>query len=236
MKGGSFQLGEESRYLAAQAIHAVIYQGQSLRQWTNNHKQLGLTSHTEKFFNAYLLGSLRWFIQSKTILTSLLNSPIKEKDKIVEVLLCCAIHEITRMRTPYYAVVDSTVEAVKTDQKAHLKALANATLRNFIRAKGELITNASQTLESRYSFPSWFVQKTKNDHPNDWQSILDASNQIPILWLCVNRSKISLTEYRKKLLLSTGQRGVILSGYPDAIGIQNHINPVEWPEVSSISL
>ena len=161
MKGGSFQLGKGSRYLAAQAIHAVIYQGQSLRQWTSNHKQSGLTPHTEKFFNYYLLGSLRWFIQNKTILIGLLNSPIKEKDKIVEVLLCCAIHEITRMRTPDYAVVDSTVEAVKTAQKGHLKALANATLRNFIRSRDEFIAKANQTLEARYSFPSWFIQKTR---------------------------------------------------------------------------
>ena len=231
MKVGSFQPGEKSRYLAAQAVHAVIYQGQSLRQWTSNHKQSGLTPHTEKFFNSYLLGSLRWFIQNKTILMGLLNSPIKEKDKIVEVLLCCAIYEITRMRTPDYAAVDSTVEAVKIAQKGHLKALANATLRNFIRTKDEFIAKASQTLEARYSFPSWFIQKTRKDYPNDWQSILDASNQIPKLWLCINRSKVSLTEYREQLLLSTGQRGTILSGFPDAIGIEQS-NPVDLPGFS----
>ena len=105
MKGSLFQPGEESRYLAALAVHAVIYKGKSLRQWTRNHKQPNLTPETKKFFNSYLLGSLRWFIQNKIILIGLLNSPIKDKDKIVEVLLCSAIYEITRMRTPDYAVV-----------------------------------------------------------------------------------------------------------------------------------
>ena len=229
MKRTSLQSGEKSRYRAAQAVHGVIYKGQSLRQWASNHKQAGQTLHTEKFFNSYLLGSLRWFIQNKTILNGLLKSPIKEKDKIAEVLLCCAIYEITRMRTPDYAVVASTVEAIKIAKKYHLKALVNATLRNFIRAKGECITKASYISEARYSFPSWFIDQTKKDYPDDWQSILDASNQIPRLWLCINTAKVSLIEYRKLLLQHTGQKGVTLSGFPDAIGIQQNINPVELP-------
>ena len=198
MKGSSFKSGEESRYLAAKAVYAVIYKGQSLRHWVNKQKQLSSTLKTEKFINSYLLGSLRWFIQNKAILTSLLGSPIKKKDKIVEVLLCCAIYEITRMRTPNYAVVASTVEAVKIAQKSHLKSLANATLRNFIRTEGEFIDKARLSLEGLYSFPLWFIEQTKKDYPNHWQSILDASNQIPILWLCINTSKISLPEYQRQ--------------------------------------
>ena len=229
MKGSLFQPGEESRYLAAIAVHAVIYKGKSLRQWTRNHKQPNLTPETKKFFNSYLLGSLRWFIQNKIILIGLLNSPIKDKDKIVEVLLCSAIYEITRMRTPDYAVVSSTVEAVKIAHKGHLKALVNATLRNFLRAKGKFITKARQSPEGCYSFPSWFIEQTKKDYPNDWQPILDASNQIPTLWLCINTSKISLVEYRQQLLQHTGHRGVVLSGFPDAIGIQQGTNPVSLP-------
>ena len=229
MKMRPFQTGEENRYLAAQAVHAVIYKGQSLRQWTNNQRKSGHTTKTEKYINSYLLGSLCWFIQNKTILSCLLRSPIKEKDKIVEVLLCGAIYEITRMRTPDYAVVSSTVEAVNIAQKPHLKALANATLRNFIRAKGEFITKAMRSLEGRYSFPLWFIDQTKQEYPNDWQSILDASNQIPTLWLCINTSKISVEGYQKKLLLHTGQKGLIFYGFPNVIGIQQNINPVELP-------
>ena len=71
MKRTSFQSGEKNRYRAAQAVHGVIYKGQSLKQWASNHKQLDLD--TKKFINAYLLGSLRWFIQNKTILNSLLK-------------------------------------------------------------------------------------------------------------------------------------------------------------------
>ncbi|SVE64059.1 uncharacterized protein METZ01_LOCUS516913, partial [marine metagenome] len=204
MKGNSFKPGVETRYLAAKAVYATIYKGQSLSGWANKKKELSLTPTTEKFINSYLLGSLRWFIQNKIILNGLLRLPIKEKDKIVEVLLCCAIYEITRMRTPDYAVVASTVEAVKIAQKSHLKALANATLRNFIRAKGEFIANTRLSPEGLYSFPLWFIKHTKKDYPNDWQSILDASNQIPTLWLCINTSKISLSSYQQQLLLHTG--------------------------------
>ena len=121
MKSSPFKPGAESRYLAAKVVHEVIYKGQSLRQWTNKKRPSSTTLVTEKFINSYLLGSLRWFIQNKIILNGLLRLPIKEKDKIVEVLLCCAIYEITRMRTPDYAVVSATVEAVKVAQKSHLK-------------------------------------------------------------------------------------------------------------------
>ena len=229
MKSSPFKPGAESRYLAAKVVHEVIYKGQSLRQWTNKKKRVKLTPTTDKFINSYLLGSLCWFIQNKAILTSLLSSPIKKKDKIVEVLLCCAIYEITRMRTPSYAVVASTVEAVKIVQRNHLKSLANAILRNFIRDKGACVTKARSSLEGRYSFPLWFIEQTKNDYPDDWQSILDASNQIPMLWLCVNTSKVSLSEYQKQLLLHTGQKGVLIYGFPNAIGIQHDTNPVGLP-------
>ena len=229
MKRSAFQPGEESRYLAAQAVYSVIYKGQSLNKWTSHQKQSDLTPKTKKFINSYLLGSLRWFIQNKTILNDLLSVPIKEKDKIVEVLLCCAIYEITRMRTPDYAVVASTVEAVKIAQKSHLKALANATLRNFIRAKGEFIANTRLSLEGLYSFPLWFIERTKKDYPNDWQSILDASNQIPKLWLCINTSKVSLSSYQQQLLLHTGHKGTILYGFSNAIGIQQDTDPVGLP-------
>ena len=229
MKENSFQSGEEIRYFAAQALYAVIYKGQSLKRWARYQKQLKFTTKRENFINSYLLGSLRWFIQNKKILTGLLSSPIKEKDKIVEILLCSAIYEITRTRTPDYAVVASTVEAVKIAQKTHLKSLANATLRNFIRSKEELITKARHSLEGRYSFPLWFIEQTKKNYPNDWQSILDASNQIPRLWLCINTSKISLAEYQQKLLLRTRQRGIVLSGFPDAIGMPQNTNPTQLP-------
>jgi len=229
MKSTSFKPGVETRYLAAKTVYAVIYKGQSLRGWTNKKKQLSLTPTTEKFINSYLLGSLCWFIQNKAVLKSLLKSPIKEKDKIVEVLLCCAIYEITRMRTPNYAVVASTVEAVKRAQKNHLKSLANATLRNFIRDKGAFIKKARSSLDGLYSFPLWFIEQTKKEHPTHWQSILDASNQIPILWLCVNTSRISLSDYQQQLLLHTGQKGALIYGFPNAIGVQYDTNPAGLP-------
>ena len=229
MKSNSFKPGVETRYLAAKAVYATIYKGQSLRSWANKKKELSLTPTTEKFINSYLLGSLCWFIQNKAVLANLLRSPIKEKDKIVEVLLCCAIYEITRMRTPNYAVVASTVEAVKMAQKSHLKSLANATLRNFIRDKEEFIIKARSSLDGLYSFPLWFIEQTKKEHPNHWQSILDASNQIPILWLCVNTSRISLSEYQQQLLLHTGQKGALIYGFPNAIGVQYDTNPAELP-------
>ena len=229
MTENSFQHGEKNRYFAAKAIHAVIYKGQSLRRWSEHQKQLKLTTKEERFMSAYLLGSLRWFIQSKTILRYLLRSPIKDKDKIVEILLCCAIYEISRMRTPDYAVVDSTVEAVKIAKKGHLKALANATLRNFIKSREEFIKTARLSPKGRYSFPLWFIKKTKQDYPNDWQSILDASNQVPQIWLCINTSKISLAEYQQKLLIQTGQKGVLLYSFPNAIGLQKNTNPTELP-------
>ena len=229
MKSSSFKPGVETRYLAAKEVYAVVYKGQSLRGWANKKKQLRLTPTTEKFINSYLLGSLCWFIQNKAVLKSLLKSPIKEKDKIVEVLLCCAIYEITRMRTPNYAVVASTVEAVKMAQKSHLSSLANATLRNFIRDKGVFITKARSLLDGLYSFPLWFIEQTKKEHPNHWQTILDASNQIPILWLCVNTSRISLSDYQQQLLLHTGQKGTLIYGFPNAIGVQYDTNPASLP-------
>ena len=71
--------------------------------------------------------------------------------------------------------------------------------------------------------------RTKKEYPNDWQSILDASNQIPKLWLCINTSKISVAKYRQKLLLQTGRKGVLLYGFPNVVGIVHDTSPVELP-------
>ena len=195
MKGSHFQSAEKNRYLAAEAVHAVVYKKQSLSHWTNSKKQLDLTPKTNKFIHSYLLGSLRWFIQNKTILAGLLSSPIKKKDKIVETLLCCAIYEITRMRTPNYAVVSSTVEAAKVAQKNHLAALINATLRNFIRKKREFITKARQTPEGRYSFPLWFIEQTKKNYAKFYRQTVVITRYSFALYICLG--KLIIEEWEK---------------------------------------
>ena len=136
---------------------------------------------------------------------------VPKKNLVDALLLVCislleaSIKDETNSSAPIYTaytIVDQAVRAASGNLKV-FKGLINATLRNYIRQR-DSIWNICQKDESAvFNYPIWWINKIKNDYPNDWQQILNAGNQHAPLILRVNL-KLSTVDNVIKLLNKNG--------------------------------
>jgi 16S rRNA (cytosine967-C5)-methyltransferase len=121
-------------------------------------------------------------------------------DPRIESLLSCALYQLEYTRVAQYAVVDQAVEAVAAAGLPRAKGLVNAVLRRFLRERDALLLVARGTQLGRYNHPDWWVERLRSDHPNDWESILAAGNERPLMTLRVNSRHASRDDYMERLL------------------------------------
>lgn len=139
-------------------------------------------------------GVLRWLGLLEHLLTQLLDRPLTDPD--VRSLLLVALYELLEGRTPAYAAVNEAVAAAPP----RARGLVNAVLRSFQRRRDVLLKVAQADAVARWNHPLWWIERLKQEYPDDWQAILEASNQHPPMTLRVNRRRSNLPDYRHRLL------------------------------------
>ena len=109
-------------------------------------------------------------------------------------------------RIPDYAVCNESVKLVKKEGYPGKSRLVNALLRNIIRESNnirwpDIHQDPIKYISIFYSFPEWMVKRWIKRFGLDLCLIFcQASNQRPNLTLRVNSIKISMKEFRKKLI------------------------------------
>lgn len=97
---------------------------------------------------------------------------------------------------PVYAVhtvVDQAVTAVSAQPKMRAyKALLNGTLRNYIRERNAILTQAKDSLEARFNFPDWWVRRLGKAYPEQWEALLKASDEPGPMTLRVNARRTTV--------------------------------------------
>lgn len=131
-------------------------------------------------------GVLRWHAQLDFLLQQLLQKPLRKKDRDVLALLMLGVYQLMHMRIPPHAVVSETVKIAVSLKKVWAKGMLNAVLRNFLRQQDDLLQQLERSDVAHFSHPAWLITQLKKDWPDDWQSILDANNQRPPMWLRIN--------------------------------------------------
>lgn len=109
---------------------------------------------------------------------------------------------------PTYAphtLVDQAVEAVallgsRTGRAAGNGGFVNACLRRFLREQDALRVEVQEDAQARWNHPFWWVKRLRRDHPQQWQHILQASQQPAPMVLRVNRRRQSREAYLDALL------------------------------------
>jgi len=66
------------------------------------------------------------------------------------------------------------------------KGLVNAILRRYLRERPALRASVRVDEVARWSYPQWWIDRVRRDHPEHWQAILEAGNARPPLTLRVN--------------------------------------------------
>ncbi|MCC7006610.1 MAG: 16S rRNA (cytosine(967)-C(5))-methyltransferase RsmB [Ottowia sp.] len=105
-----------------------------------------------------------------------------------------------KVRYTEFTVVDQAVEAVATQQSTrHGKGLVNAVLRQFLRKRAALTFHLTQTLSTHWNFPDWWITRLRHAYPDNWQHILEVSNQAPPMTLRINQSHHDLSHTQTQL-------------------------------------
>ena len=113
----------------------------------------------------------------------------------VNALLCTGLGLLllgSKAMYPVHTLVSQLVEAAKLNTQTRAQAsFINACVRRFLREEKALMDQALQGLAAQWNFPLWWIHRIQRDYPNDWQGILQASQQAAPMSLRVNRKKIS---------------------------------------------
>ena len=150
-------------------------------------------------------GTLRHWGLLDALVNALATKPIP--DPLLRALVAVALYQLDHTRAPPFAVVDRAVAAAGTAVRPAAKSLVNALLRRYLREGDALRKAALASDVARWSYPQWWIERVRRDHPGDWRSILAAGNARPPLALRVNRC---VTE-REALLHRFAQAGIAAS-------------------------
>lgn len=206
--------GAAVRAAATRRNAAVVADGESLAQ--QNFDDAGLTGRDRALARAMLVASIRWHHRHEWQLTQLLDRPLRPKDRLLAALLRVGLSQIESLRIPDHAAVSATVAAAGVLGLRHARGLVNAVLRRFLREQATLADRADAVESARFSHPDWLIAELRRDWPGEWQSILEANNAEPPIWLRVNRLRIGREAYLQQLA-DADIRARADAGGPDGI-------------------
>lgn len=212
------------RLIATKILHSVIYQGESLSPLLADNE-----AAADPLVRDLCFGSLRWHYRLSAVLKELMSKSLKNKDKDVECLLRIGLYQIIYQQTPDHAAVNETVGTLKGLKKPWAKKLVNAVLRNFLRQKDELLAKINENDAVRYAFPEWLIGKIKKAWADDWQQIVNASNQRAPMVLRVNLLHQTQDEYCNKLK-ECGIEAMVSEVCDTAILLDKPVNVHELPD------
>ncbi|MDR2173188.1 MAG: 16S rRNA (cytosine(967)-C(5))-methyltransferase RsmB [Burkholderiales bacterium] len=137
-------------------------------------------------------------------------------DPLLMPLVAVALYQLLHTRQPPFAVVDQAVQAAAAAVHPAVKGFVNALLRRFLREKEALLTKVADDPVARYSYPAWWITRLQADHPEIWQTLLEAGNARPPLTLRVNCRRTKRTAFLGALgdagidAQSIGDEGVMI--------------------------
>ena len=162
--------------------------------------------------------ALRWLGRAEALRQQLAKRPPPpEADALLCVALALAWNE---KDAPYstFVLVDQAVEAAKrSEATTHQASFINGCLRRFLRERDALVAKTDQNPQAIWNHPQWWIDRLRKDHPEQWQSILRASNAKAPLVLRINRLKTTVAQYIQALAAiniianTVGDDGVILA-------------------------
>ncbi|SCC66477.1 16S rRNA (cytosine967-C5)-methyltransferase [Kosakonia oryziphila] len=202
------------RSMAAQAVEQVMEQGQSLSNILPQLQQK-VSDKDRALLQELCFGVLRVLPQLDWLINKLMSRPMTGKQRTVHYLIMVGFYQLLHTRIPAHAALAETVEGAVAIKRPQLKGLINGVLRQFQRQQEELLTEFASS-DNRYLFPAWLLKRVQKAYPQQWQQIIEASNQRPPMWLRVNRQHHTRDGWLA-LLEEQGLHGFTHAGYPDAV-------------------
>lgn len=181
------------RAIAAKALSSVLDQGQSLSTVLPALSK-EVSEKDRALLQELCFGVLRVLPQLEWYIQQLMAKVLTGKQRSLHYLIMVGIYQLVYTRIPPHAALAETVNGAVALKRPQLKGLINGVLRQFQRQEDQL-KERSQNNECRFLHPSWLLKRLQQAYPEQWESIVDANNQRPPMWLRVNRLHHTRDEY-----------------------------------------
>ena len=183
---------------AGQIVQQVMTDGRNLNQVLEEslRKKKVWTPAQRAALQDLSYGTLRFYGKLRAILALLLHKPML--DQRIYYVLLVALYQLQYSKAAHHAVVD---HAVRSAQMLNVKVsgLVNAILRNFLRSRDDLLEQAAQNAEGKYSYPQWWIDELNAQYGERAAAILEAGNQHPPMTLRVNQRRSTTADYLLQL-------------------------------------
>jgi len=188
-----------TRALAAKVLNKVVEQGQSLSQALPAAQQ-DLNPKDKALLQMLCYGVLRTLPRLDFFCRSLMQKPLKGKQRDLHFLILVGFYQLLYTRIPSHAAVGETVNGAKALKKPALKGMINGVLRNFLREQESLIEKADEQDTLKYCHPSWLVKRLQSAYGEEKAAaIMEENNQQAPMWLRVNNLHHTREQYQALL-------------------------------------
>ncbi|HET8701001.1 MAG TPA: transcription antitermination factor NusB, partial [Nitrococcus sp.] len=170
-------------------------------------------------------GVLRWHSRLEALVLGLLEQRPRSRDRDLTLLLEIGLYQLLYTEVPAHAAVSATVETTRELGKSWAAPWINAVLRRFQRERDARLEAVDAACTTRHAMPSWLLQLLRADWPEEWESLVQASNARAPLTIRVNRRRISRAGWLARLN-AMALAGAPVAGLPQAV-ILNRALPVE---------
>jgi 16S rRNA (cytosine967-C5)-methyltransferase len=193
--------GSRVRWAAARMVDEVARHGRSLdavRDRVSGDIPLD-GPRDQSLAREMAYGTVRWHHRLAAVAGRLLHRPLRRADRELEALILVGLYQLRSLRVPEHAAVNATVDAAELMGKAHARGLVNAVMRNYLRRRGELESEADSVDETKWSHPQWLLDRLRAQWPDRWQEIAAANNARAPMVLRVNGLRGSRDDYLARL-------------------------------------
>lgn len=188
----------EIQRLATQALQ-IIWGGKNVDRALREVRSSAsdLTAHQRASIQDGTYGVLRYRTELEQVLAPLFTKRLPPEP--LHSLLLVATYQLLHTRLAPHAVVSQAVDTAVVMVGDAARGFANGVLRNVLRQKESLLSQAHATLVGQFSHPQWWIDRLQRDYPDRWQSVLTESQKAPPMTLRVNRRYNSVTQYQQNL-------------------------------------
>jgi 16S rRNA (cytosine967-C5)-methyltransferase len=187
------------RAIAAQTVEAVLERGESLATALPYAQSLLENPKDKALIQEITYGVMRELTQLEYFIDSLMDNPLKGKQRIVHHLLLVGAYQLLHMRIPPHAALGETVAAIDDLDRPKFKSLVNGVLRSLQRDHQKLLDNMPTKGPITFNHPKWIIKRATQAFPKQWQQILTANNQRSPMWLRNNATMQTCDEYITQL-------------------------------------
>jgi len=190
-------------------------------------KKTELSSNERQAVHSISFDVLRHYGLLNAQLDVLLTQPLT--DKPVRFLLLVALAQLQFSKVAAHMVVDNAVTACVEMGFARAKGLANAILRNLLRAPEKFERSRFKDAVATFDHPRWWINRLQVEYPSLHQEIMNTARARPPMHLRVNVRHTDATAYIA-LLADLGISAHSLGA--EAIAIESPVPVSQLPKFS----